>query len=219
MAKDFRILDCKVAMTSRLKSILEECEDQQENCSYTSTSLTIWLRVVRRRKAFFIVVPIVLGGFAGWSFLQEGEWSWIAPFLAIVAGFFPAIIESLKMDSQIADIGRLAGTFKALRDDFRKLRKIVAPIDEQEALSKLGELMERLNTARSEPLIAPEWAFEIARHKIMRGDYSNLNDNSDSKSSKKSRTLLSWIWSQVPGDPLSRRIGLVLSYFRSWLPF
>lgn len=219
MAEDIRKLDREEPVTARLKSIQEECENQQENCSYTSTSLTLWLRVVRRRKAFFIVVPIVLGGLASWSFLQEGTWAWTAPLLALIAGFFPAIIEALKMDSQIADIGRMAGEFKALRDDFRQLRTITAPHDEEAALAKLGDLMQRMNSARSEPVVAPEWAFEIARHKIMRGDYSNLNDDVLQGGTKQVRGWLSWLWSSVPGDPLSRRIALVLSYARSWLPF
>ncbi|MDX8495907.1 hypothetical protein RFN29_30650 [Mesorhizobium sp. VK22B] len=204
-------------MSDRLKAIQAECENEEENCSYTSTSLMVWLRSVRRRRAFFIVAPILMGGFASLTLLKDSSLAWIAPVLALVAGFFPAILEGLKVESQVAEIAAAAGEFKGLRDGFRHVRNLIAPFNEDAAMTEFDILMEKLNQARKTTLAGPEWAFEIARYKIMRGDYTNINE-SDKGANGGQRRPWGLPWG-VPSDPNGRKIRLLVAFARSWLPW
>lgn len=192
---------------TRLDEIRNECGNQQENCIYSAVSLSVWLRTIRRRKSFFIITPIILGGIASLSILNNSESAWLSPVLALIAGFFPAMIEGLKVDTHIEQIARLSAQFRTLRDEFRQVRNLTAPFDELAALNEIKSLMARLEEVRSSPVSAPEWAFEIARHKIMRGDYTNVNDDLELTSPD----------SEKP-DPIGRRAALILAYVRSWMP-
>lgn len=155
----------------RRRAIIAECRRQEESCLYTSTTLYIWLRRVRRQKQFFVAAPIVIGGFAGLSILQDWGLDWVMAVLAIIASLFPALADALKFETSVDEISRLAAEFKALQDRFRRTATITALGDLQAAEDALAELMDRMDIARSSSITPPEWAFEEAQRKITEGHY------------------------------------------------
>ena len=171
MAEDIRSPD---SVSSDLRSeIIKEALRQSESCLYTSTSLFEWLRWVRIYNIFFIAAPIVLGGIASLSILKKYEYDVAIALCALGASLFPALAEALKIKPSIDEITRLSAEFKALQDRFRALARIAAPFENvQDASRILKELMDRLEVARSASITAPRWAFERARQKIAKGDYS-----------------------------------------------
>jgi len=155
----------------RRRAIIVECRRQEESCLYTSTTLYIWLRRVRRQKQFFVAAPIVIGGFAGLSILQEWGLEWVMAVLAIIASLFPALADALKFETSVDEISRLAAEFKALQDRFRRTATITALGDVQAAEDALAELMDRMDIARSSSITPPESAFKEAQGKIAEGHY------------------------------------------------
>ena len=153
------------------RAIIVECRRQEESCLYTSTTLYIWLRRVRRQKQFFVAAPIVIGGFAGFSILQEWGLKWVMAVLAIIASLFPALADALKFETSVDEISRLAAEFKALQDRFRRTATITALGDVQAAEDALAELMDRMDIARSSSITPPESAFKQAQRKIAEGHY------------------------------------------------
>lgn len=98
----------------RVTALVEECERQAENCEYTSTSLYTWHKRARKWNALFVIAPIVLGGLASSQILTgyDAQWSALAAaFLALTAGFFPAIFEALKLDMRLREILQSANEF------------------------------------------------------------------------------------------------------------
>lgn len=173
MAKDirdehssFRVVD------DRVTAIIAECRRQEESCLYTSTTLYIWLRRVRHQKQFFVAAPILVGGIAGLSILQDWELDWVAAVLAFVASLFPALADALKFETSVDEIARLAAEFKALQDRYRRTATITVLRDVNEAEEALAELMERMDIARSSSITPPESAFQDARKKIKEGHYN-----------------------------------------------
>ncbi len=167
----------------RSKALIAECQRQEENCLYTSTTFYIWLRKVRRRSRFFIVAPIVFGALATWSVLDQPEvpWvKWLTATLALLAGLLPAIYEALKLDVHIDVVRAQAAEFKNLQDRFRQASQITAlgPLDEFKA--EFDSLMQRVEAARSESLTPPERCFQLAQKKIKKGDYSFTTDEKQS---------------------------------------
>lgn len=155
----------------RRKAIIAECRRQEESCLYTSTTLYIWLRRVRRQKQFFVAAPIVIGGIAGLSILQDWGFDWIVAVLAFIASLFPALADALKFETSADEISRLAANYKALQDRFRRTANITTLSDLQAAEDALAELMDRMDVARSSSITPPEWAFEEAQRKITEGHY------------------------------------------------
>lgn len=156
---------------ARRRALIAECKRQEESCLYTSTTLYIWLRQVRRQKQLFITAPIIIGGFAGLSILQEWGFEWVTAVLAVIASLFPALADALKIETSVDEISRLASEFKALQDRFRRNANITTLNDVQGAENVLAELMDRMDIARSSSITPPESAFEEARRKIAAGHY------------------------------------------------
>lgn len=172
MAKDIRRPNSDPrTIDDRRRAIIAECRRQEESCLYTSTTLYIWLRCVRRQKQFFVAAPIVIGGFAGLSILQEWGWEWVMAVLAIIASLFPALADALKFETSVDEISRLAAEFKALQDRFRRNATITSLGDLQAAENALSELMDRMDIARSSSITPPESAFKEAQRKISEGHY------------------------------------------------
>jgi hypothetical protein len=168
----------------RRHEIVKECLRQEESSHYTSTSLFIWLRSIRRWRAFFLVAPIVLGGLAGLSILQDQELvpPIVIALLTFVAGLFPAIADALKIQTNVEEIARIAAEFKALQDRFRRTALVTAQYgDVEKADQALAELMDRMDAARSNSITAPERFFKAAQKKIDKGDYKFGVDTAESK--------------------------------------
>jgi hypothetical protein len=159
-------------MDERTQNLIAECKRQEESCLYTSTSLYIWLRSSRFWKRIFIVAPIIFGGLATWVVLDQPELKWLTALFALIAGFFPAIYEALKLDVHLDEIARHAAEYKNLQDRFRQAATITALGTHEELQAQFEQLMERMEAARTSSLTPPEWCFEKARKKIQAGHYT-----------------------------------------------
>lgn len=159
-------------MEQRRTAIIAECRRQEESCLYTSTTLYIWLRKVRLQKRIFVIAPIIIGGIAGLSVLQSVLEPWVIAVLAFIASLFPALADALKIQTSVEEIAKSAADFKSLQDRFRRVATITALSDMDGAEATLGELMDRMDVARSTSITPPEWAFEEAQKKIEAGHYA-----------------------------------------------
>lgn len=177
MAKDFREPDSDQRLIEdRRNAIISECQRQVESCLWTSTTLFIWLRWVRRQRQFFIAAPIIIGGIAGLSVLKAWAPDWAIALLAFVASLFPALANALRFETRVEEIAKHASDFKSLQDRFRQVANITAPVDVEEAEIRLADLMDRLDAARAKSITTPEWAFARARKKIEAGHYTFIID-------------------------------------------
>ena len=162
-------------MTDQIQNLRAECKRQEESCLYTSTCLYIWLRRARFWRRVFVTTPIVLGGFATWSVLNDTGCpvvELITAACALGAGIFPALFVALDMNRGIDQISRLAAEFKNLQDRFRVAADVSSYNDYPSFESSFNELMARLEAARSNSVTPPERFFNAARKKIESGDYS-----------------------------------------------
>lgn len=159
-------------MLKRRVEVAKEAMRQSESCLWTSTTLYIWLRQVRRQRQFFIAAPIVLGALAGFSVLQDLAPAWLVATLALAASLFPALSDGLNIQTSVNETARLAADFKSLQDRFRQLANVKALGGADEAEAALAELMDRMDLARSASVTPPEKYFELARKKIEGGHYN-----------------------------------------------
>ncbi|KAA0694358.1 hypothetical protein DTW90_23795 [Neorhizobium sp. P12A] len=164
--------------------IVDEALRQAESCLWTSTTLFIWLRQVRRQRQFYVAAPIILGAFAGFSVLQNLVPAWVIACASLLASLFPALADALKIETSVEEISRLASEFKALQDRFRRLAKEQSLGDVKEASAILTDLMDRLDSARSVSITPPESCFTAARKKIESGHYNFVADGPSDSSSQ-----------------------------------
>jgi hypothetical protein len=97
---------------------------------------------------------------------------WVIALLAFLASLFPALAKALSFETRVEEIEKQAADFKALQDRFRQIANITAPVNLDEAETRLADLMDRMDGARSKSITPPEWAFGWARLKIEAGHYS-----------------------------------------------
>lgn len=159
-------------MTDKARAIATEAKRQEESCLYTSTSLYLWLRLVRVQNKVFIIAPIVLGALAGFSVLKDAFPAEVTATLALLASLFPALANGLKIQTNIDEIASNAAAFKSLQDRFRQLAEITVPSNAEQGESELKDLMDKMDLARAISITPPERYFEKARKKIEAGDYS-----------------------------------------------
>jgi hypothetical protein len=160
---------------------------QEESCLYTSTTFYVWLRSARRWQRVFIILPIIVGGVAG--FMIERD-PFVAAILALIAGFFPAVRDALHYDVSVAQLSSLAAEFKGLQDAFGRTANITVLTSEDRAEDQLAELMERLDGARGHSLTPPEWCFKRAREKIKKGHYDfDVDEGSKAEVKVKTKTV------------------------------
>ena len=155
--------------------LVAECKRQSTNCLYTSTSLFIWLRLLRGVRVVFVVVPLVFGGIVTWRVLSAQDTGWkvaATGLMALVAGVMPAVYAALRYDDYLAEAKRLGGEFKNLQDRFAQLAMIAPGLDESDFRVRFESLMDRLESARAPSITAPEWCFRRAQAKVKSGDYS-----------------------------------------------
>src|ERR1043166_7571602 len=103
-------------MTEELAQALKaQCEEQRERCVYTSGSLLIWLRTLRKLRVAFVILPIIFGALASWDLLSSNDrFRIVTAILALMAGLVPAVYAALKLDEHLPDAARLAGEYKNL---------------------------------------------------------------------------------------------------------
>jgi len=161
-------------MATMAEELAKECRREEESCLYTSTSLFLWLRLLRLAKFFFTVTPLLLGALASWKILTASEASGVKFTVAIfsfLAGLLPSIYSALKYDEYLAHCQHLAGEFKNLQDRFRKAALVSSQKEFKEFEDEYNVLVDRLERARSHSITAPECFFNWARKKIEKGDY------------------------------------------------
>lgn len=158
-------------------AIAREARRLEETGLYTSTSLYLWLRQVRRQKQIFVILPIILGAAAGFSAFK----AWLPPEaiagLALLASLFPALADALKIQTSVDEIAASAAAFKSLQDRARQLATITAIHDPATARSMLADLTDRMDVARSNSITPPEAYFKAAQDKIKSGDYEFTVDD------------------------------------------
>lgn len=151
----------------------KQSAELHERCLYTSTQLLIWLRVLRKIRIAFIILPIVCGSLAGWDLLKAvPEYANLTAALALLAGVIPAIYAALKLDDHLPTATRLAGEYKNLEIIFTDLQNIGLHKSLDEFQAEYREARARLEKANSEAYTAPEWCFRAAQKKIQRGHYT-----------------------------------------------
>lgn len=153
---------------------IDEAHRQSENCAYTATTFTIWLRFLRGVQTFCVVSPIAFGALATWKILVSAP-IWAAIF-TLLATVIPPAYRAWKMDRQIDDYTLLTGEYTNLRDRFRQAAMITSHRSFAEFDAEARQLMDRLEIARLRALTPPEWCFKLARKKHKAGHYAHDYD-------------------------------------------
>jgi len=91
--------------------------------------------------------------------------------MAFFSTLIPSIAEALDIQTHVDELKRLAAEYKALQDRFRRLARITALGNVDEAEKALAELMDRMDVARSSSLTPPQRYFDDARRQIESGHY------------------------------------------------
>ncbi|MDP4022048.1 SLATT domain-containing protein [Methylobacterium sp. NEAU 140] len=172
MAEDFRTPDTDAcAVKARRREIVKEALRQSESCLWTSTMVFIWLRRVRWQHKTITLAPIVLTALAGAAFLKEWLPAGAVAVIAFLATLIPSVAEALDVQTQVEELKRVAAEYKALQDRFRRLARITALGDVDEAEKMLAELMDRMDAVRSSSITPPQRYFDDARRQIEGGHY------------------------------------------------
>jgi hypothetical protein len=159
------------------QALARQCEEQRERCLYTSSSLFIWLRFLRKARIAFVIVPIIFGSIAGWDLLQghDGTFTTVTAVFAFLAGLVPAVYAALKLDDHLPTAAQLAGEYKNLEILFGDLRQ-TGPFKAFENFeSEYKQARDRLEKANAQAYTAPEWCFRAAKKKIDAEHYSFEN--------------------------------------------
>jgi hypothetical protein len=159
-------------MTDLATALKAQCAEQRERCLYTSITLLIWLRFLRKMRIGFVILPIILGAVASWDILKGNDrFMILTAALALIAGLVPAVYAALKLDEHMPTAARLAGEYKNLEIVFTDLER-VGPLKPFEVFEKeYLEARGRLEAVNAEAYTAPEWCFQKARKKIKAGHY------------------------------------------------
>jgi hypothetical protein len=162
-------------MSNAVQPLIDECQRQSENCSYTAASFTIWLRCLCTIRSFCTVAPVVFGALATWKLVSETSTTWAAVFI-FLATLIPPAYRASRVEAAIEDYAVLAGEFTNLRDLFRHAALVTSQkgFSELDAESKI--LLDRLGKARRRMLVPPEWCFKLARRKHRAGHYKHDYD-------------------------------------------
>jgi hypothetical protein len=161
-------------MSDKVQELVQECRRQSESCLYTSTAFYIWLRELRFWRGFFVVSPLILGGFAtGKLLIFDGpNAKTAAAIAAFFAGLLPSVYSALKFDDKLRECTNAAAEFKNLQDRFRQAAQIAAQKPFSDFEKVFNELMNRMEIARKPSITPPERIFKAAQRKVQSGDYS-----------------------------------------------
>jgi hypothetical protein len=155
--------------------LTDECQRQYENCSYTSSAFTIWLRCLRSIRVFCLTTPLIFGALATWKIVAQNSPTWGAVF-ALLATVIPPAYRASKTDAAIEEYTTLTGEFTNLRDRFRQAALISSHKSFPEFEAETRPLLDRMEKARSRALTPPEWCFKRARQKHKAGHYDHDYD-------------------------------------------
>ena len=162
-------------MAAKIAPLVRECQRQVENCLYTSTALFEVIKWQEKIRVYGAAIPFVLGSLATWSVIADSAILWVkyaTAGAAFVAGLIPALLTALKFTEGLDRCKAAAFEFKNLQDRFRQAAEITAHKGFVEFEKEVKALMERMDLARKEGVIVPDWAFKRAQEKIKGGDYT-----------------------------------------------
>lgn len=155
------------------EALRAQCKQQWERCLFTSTTLFIWLRVLRKLRIAFVITPIMFGSIAGWDLISsDNRFHIVTAALALAAGLIPAVYSALKLDEHIPTATRLAGEYKNLEILFKDLGRIGPTVPPERYEEEYRSARSRLEAANAEAYTAPERYFEKAKSKIEKGHYT-----------------------------------------------
>lgn len=183
MAEDFRDDDpAEGQLTAARDALIRECEREEENALYTSTTFFIWLRCLMAAR-----VLLWVGGAAGSiiaaSHILRGDAGlriWIAA-AALAGVLLPGIGRAMRLDAAIKNYGKSAGAFKILQGEFRRARLVWSHKPFLEFETEARKLFKAMNDARKPSLVPPECCFRLARWKIQKGHYVHDADEARAK--------------------------------------
>lgn len=154
-------------------ALIAECEREEENCLYTSTTFFIWLRTLKSVRASLWSFGAI-GSIASAKSILGGEHNYpiIMAGLALAGVVMPGLIKGVRLDSAVKDYAAAAASFKNLQGEFRRAAKIWSnkPFSEFEAEAR--KAIKAMNEARKPSLTPPEWCFRQAQKKVKSGDYT-----------------------------------------------
>jgi hypothetical protein len=162
-------------MTLATPALIDECHRQSENCAYTATTFTIWLRFLHGTRIFCLVAPVIFGALATWKMVAQNSPTWGAIFTLLATVIPPAYVAS-RTSAGIDAYTTLAGEFTNLRDRFRQAALIWSQKTLPEFEAEVRPLLDRLEKARTHMLTPPEWCFKLARRKQKAGHYDYNHD-------------------------------------------
>jgi hypothetical protein len=162
-------------MTDVVARLVDECQRQSENCSYTAASFTIWLRCLCTIRSVCTVTPIIFGALATWKIVAETSATWAAVFV-FLATVIPPAYRASGVGAAIDNYSALAGEFTNLRDRFRNAALVVSEKGLSDLEDENNALLNRLEKARRRMLTPPEWCFRLARRKHQAGHYQHDYD-------------------------------------------
>lgn len=160
-------------MDNIVNETVKECEREEENCLYTSTTFFYWLKSLRRLRIFFIITPLLLGGFSGVKILASSEIDWIKYLVgisALLAGIIPSIFSALKLDQKIEQVDSAASNYKIFQGKFRRLKNIDSKTSGFR--DEFDQVIEHYEVLKSSSLTPPERFFAKAKKKIDKGHYN-----------------------------------------------
>jgi hypothetical protein len=153
-------------------ALIAECEGEEENCLYTSTSFFIWLRWLNVIQAGLWALGAI-GSIVSANSILRGQENYqvLMATLAVTGVLMPGLIKALQLDATIRNYGTAAANFKNLQGEFRRLARVWSnkPFPEFEVEARRA--IKAMNEARKPSLTPPEWCFRRAQKKVGRGDY------------------------------------------------
>ncbi len=158
------------------EALIDECHRQSENCGYTATNFTIWLRWLRGIRATLVVTPVIFGALATWRLLESSQG--LAAVFTLLATVIPPAHRALGIDEAIEAYTVMAGEFSNLRDRFRQAALISSHKPFGEFWADAQPLIARLEKARKRTLTPPQIFFKMARREHKAGHYKHDYDES-----------------------------------------
>lgn len=158
-------------------ALIRECEREEENCLYTSTSFFIWLRFLRTLRAALWVGAAIASGVAASHILRgDPEHKVLIAAAALLAVVLPGIGRAMRLDSAIKEYGLAAGMLKNLQGEFRRAAKVWSHKTFSEFEAEARKLFRQINEARKPSLTPPDFLFRLSQRKIRKGHYTHDAD-------------------------------------------
>jgi hypothetical protein len=159
---------------ARRQALISECQGEEENCLYTSTTFFIWLRWIKFFRGFLWAVGAIGSVVAASHILKDNsdQYRILIAGAALAGVVCPALIRTLHLDTSITDYASAAAQFKNLQAEFRRLSQIWSLKDYEDFERDAEKAFAALSEVRQRSLTPPEICFLLARKKVRKGHYT-----------------------------------------------